>query len=170
MPIILDGVTLDNGGTVTFDGNPVKEIVFGTTTVWKAEQSMLDASVSRSSDYTLSSTIWDLSSYTSLTATFYIHGGYGRWAGDGSASSANGEAYIQLSDNTRITIPGTSYTLGGGASNTTSKTVTTTIDLSSYTSSQRANVRFGIHTVRTWAVATGMYVIGDGSATDVIAT
>ena len=37
MPIILNGTTFNNGGTVTFNGSPVKEIKFGSTTVWKAE-------------------------------------------------------------------------------------------------------------------------------------
>ena len=40
MPIILNGVTFDNGGTCTFDSNEVKEIIFGTTTVWKAENAL----------------------------------------------------------------------------------------------------------------------------------
>lgn len=37
MPIKLNGTTFNNGGTVTFNGQTVKEIKFGTTTVWKAE-------------------------------------------------------------------------------------------------------------------------------------
>lgn len=37
MPIKLNGTTFNNGGTVTFNGSTVKEIKFGTTTVWKAE-------------------------------------------------------------------------------------------------------------------------------------
>lgn len=40
MPIVLNGVTFDNGGSCTFNGDEVKEIVFGTTTVWKAENSL----------------------------------------------------------------------------------------------------------------------------------
>lgn len=38
MPIILNGTTFNNGGTVTFNGSTVKEIKFGTTTVWEAER------------------------------------------------------------------------------------------------------------------------------------
>lgn len=41
MPIILNGTTFNNGGTVTFNGSPVKEIKFNSTTVWKAETPIL---------------------------------------------------------------------------------------------------------------------------------
>lgn len=37
MPIILNGTTFNNGGTVTFNGQTVKEVQFNGTTVWKAE-------------------------------------------------------------------------------------------------------------------------------------
>lgn len=37
MPIKLNGTTFNNGGTVTFNGQTVKEIKFGTTTVWLAQ-------------------------------------------------------------------------------------------------------------------------------------
>lgn len=169
MPIVLNGITKRNGGTVTYNGHSLKEVQFNGSTVWKAEQALSDASVSRSDSYTLSSTVWDLSDYTSLTGTFSITGGYDRWTGDGSASGANGYAYVQLADGTRITIPNTSYSLTGGTSKTTTKTSTETIDLSAYTSTQRASVRYGIYTVASWSVATGMYVIGSGTATSVIA-
>lgn len=43
MPIILNGTTFNNGGTVTFNGSTVKEIKFGTTTVWKAETAILSS-------------------------------------------------------------------------------------------------------------------------------
>lgn len=43
MPIKLNGTTFNNGGTVTFNGQTVKEIKFGTTTVWKAETPVLSS-------------------------------------------------------------------------------------------------------------------------------
>ncbi len=49
MPIILNGTTFNNGGTVTFNGSTVKEIKFGTTTVWKAETDI--TSLFSASDY-----------------------------------------------------------------------------------------------------------------------
>lgn len=38
MPIILNGTTFNNGGSVTFNGQTVKEIKYDTTTVWLAQQ------------------------------------------------------------------------------------------------------------------------------------
>lgn len=37
MPIILNGITKANGGTVTFNGHSLKEVQFEGSTVWKAE-------------------------------------------------------------------------------------------------------------------------------------
>lgn len=171
MAIRLNGAIKNNGGTVRYNSSRYPKLVRVNGTVgWKAEQSLSDASVTRSDRYTLSSTVWDMSDYTSLSGTFYIHGGYGRWTGDGSASSAYGYAYIQLADGTRVMIPDTEYTLGGGTNSTTEKTATTTIDLSAYTATQRASVRYGIYTIATWSSSTGMYVIGDGTATNVKAS
>ena len=43
MPIVLNGITKRNGGTVTFNGTPVKEVRFNGTTVWKAETAILSS-------------------------------------------------------------------------------------------------------------------------------
>lgn len=43
MPIVLNGTTFNNGGTVTFNGSTVKEIQFNGTTVWKAETPILSS-------------------------------------------------------------------------------------------------------------------------------
>lgn len=170
MPIVLNGITKANGGTVTFNGHSLKEVQFNGSTVWKAEQALSDASVTRSGDYTLSSTVWDMSEYTTLSGTFSITGGYNRWTGDGSASSAYGYVYVQLADGTRVVVPNTGYTLGSGTHKETTMTSTETLDLSTYSVAQRASVRLGIYTVATWSIATGMYVVGNGSATNVTAS
>lgn len=49
MPIVLNGITKRNGGTVTFNGTPVKEVRFNGTTVWKAETDI--TSLFSASDY-----------------------------------------------------------------------------------------------------------------------
>lgn len=43
MPIIFNGITKANGGAVTFNGTPVKEVRFNGTTVWKAETAILSS-------------------------------------------------------------------------------------------------------------------------------
>ena len=43
MPIKLNGTTFNNGGTAKFNGTTIKEIRFGTTTVWKAETPILSS-------------------------------------------------------------------------------------------------------------------------------
>lgn len=37
MPIVLNGITKANGGTVTFNSHSLKEVQFNGSTVWKAE-------------------------------------------------------------------------------------------------------------------------------------
>lgn len=45
MPIKLNGTTFNNGGTAKFNGTTIKEIKFGSTTVWKAQETIFpDAS------------------------------------------------------------------------------------------------------------------------------
>lgn len=63
MPIKLNGTTFNNGGTAKFNGTTIKEIKFGTTTVWKAE-----------------TYLWNNGSYDSST---------GGWEGTCTVSSGN---------------------------------------------------------------------------------
>lgn len=49
MPIVLNGITKRNGGTVTFNGTSLKEVQFNGTTVWKAETDI--TSLFSASDY-----------------------------------------------------------------------------------------------------------------------
>jgi len=74
MPIKLNGTTFNNGGSCTFNGSTVKEIKFGTTTVWKAETVLWSGSA-YASGYTPTYT----NGYSKGTdyGDFYVQTGYG---------------------------------------------------------------------------------------------
>ena len=89
MPIVLNGTTFNNGGTVTFNGSTVKEIKFGTTTVWKSVQYIVghEGNDTVQASYSGGNTNWygnplqckgvwsvDVSGYSSLT--FDLSAGY----------------------------------------------------------------------------------------------
>lgn len=93
MPIILNGTTFNNGGTVTFNGSTVKEIVFGTTTVWKAETTIYPGA-------TVSNLTANSGSYS--TANFSTQVGSGT-----NTSSTVLYVPIDLTDYTTITVTGT---------------------------------------------------------------
>jgi len=80
MPIILNGTTFNNGGTVTFNGSPVKEIIFGTTTVWKSQSETytLNASGAPSSYNSGQGESDNLSSAIWRTATMTVPSGYSK--------------------------------------------------------------------------------------------
>ena len=141
--------------------------------LYSAETALANLSAGGSGNdpqFTASSSYWNLSGYTHVKFTAYIHSGYARWTGDGYANSHQSYAYLQLNDGTRITIPNASISLGGGGAwAENSKTVNADIDLSSYSSTQRSKVYYGTYRNSSWAVATGMYDYVDGTATNAIA-
>ena len=44
MPIKLNGTTFNNGGTAKYNTTNLKEIKYGSTTVWKAEKTFSGSS------------------------------------------------------------------------------------------------------------------------------
>ena len=113
-----------------------------------------------------SSGYWDLSNASSVTFNWYHHAGYGRWMGDGSASSYDGYLYLQFADGTTVSI--NHIYLGGGTNNwgeVSSGSTPLTINLDGYTAAQKAQVRLGATTYGHWNSATGMYNHSQGTAT-----
>lgn len=45
MPIILNGDTINNGGTILYNGVPLSEVIFDDTQVWKKQQTFNGGSV-----------------------------------------------------------------------------------------------------------------------------
>lgn len=102
MPIKLNGTTFNNGGTVTFNGQTVKEIKFGTTTVWKAEEVIFDGT--NPAAYTGG---WEISTeYSSQNRDYSLSGTYLR-AGKTSGYGPN-QAYMVVSNSVAINV--TDYT------------------------------------------------------------
>lgn len=116
MPIILNGITFNNGGSVTLNGQTVKEIKFNTTTVWKAETVLYDGTTLLSG-YTLTkgnnanvNGLWyarpryndtggwasqgyavvsfNASNFNSISITYSVNCGTYGWAGVGIRSSS----------------------------------------------------------------------------------
>lgn len=93
MPIVLNGTTFNNGGTVTFNGSTVKEIKFGSTTVWKAENVLYPGA-------TVSNLSANSGSYS--TANFNVQVSSGT-----NTNSTTLYIQVDLTDYTTITVTGT---------------------------------------------------------------
>lgn len=102
MPIKLNGTTFNNGGTVTFNGQTVKEIKFGTTTVWKAEEVIFDGT--NPAAYTGG---WEISrEYSNQNRNYALSGAYLR-SGKTGGYGPN-QAYMTVSNISKINM--TDYT------------------------------------------------------------
>lgn len=102
MPIKLNGTTFNNGGTAKFNGTTLKEIKFGTTTVWKAEEVIFDGT--NPASYTGG---WEISTeYSSRSRDYSLSGAYLR-AGKTTGYGPN-QAYMVVSNTSAINM--SSYT------------------------------------------------------------
>lgn len=149
MPIVLNGATFNNGGTVTFNGQTVKEVRFNGTTVWKAEQPYNDVTVASNYAYggqgnwsgwrtQMSSVNYDMRGYSKLTFTFsspLTH----TWA---NGNGDQYECYVYVNFN------GTDYNAGfkSGTMFTAGQVETWTnsveVSLTGYTDTQLQKVNF----------------------------
>lgn len=170
MPIILNGTTFNNGGTVTFNGQTVKEIKFGTTTVWKAEQTVFsgisvttdntgshsayDSKTAYSSEYAL-----DFSDFSTLTVT-----GTGRFA-----ISSQGSYGVENSITLQYKIGSGSWTnlstLSSGYDNgSVSVSINSSIDISSITGSGYIRLQCWARNSNIGETSSGRSYINDATA------
>lgn len=146
MPIILNGSTLSNGGTINFNGNTnITSVYFGSTQVWKKEQQFSGGSVSwnninKSNSGYLSSSM-DLRGFS--TITMRLNGYY---------------AYSGLSGIGRIAVRYSNGTLQNIVEWTVNTTFDTTYTITlTGTEAQKNGARIYAETFITYEVATGVY-------------
>lgn len=152
MPIVLNGSTLSNGGTINFNGNTnITAVYFGETQVWKKEQKFSGGSVywnniNKTNTGYLSNAM-DLRGFS--TITFRLNGYYA-WSGQ----SGTGKIAVRYSN-------GTLQNIVEWNTNTTFDT-TYTITLTG-TEAQKNGARIYAETIISYEVATGVYNLLDAT-------